>query len=132
MSSKEQPLYPTEHTSRRADPDKLKSLEELFAAVELEQEQRKSSRTPKPEAFVAQNSQPTVNRRLRTLPEGSKVALAYGCSVCYWRFEPKVVSELYEAATLLSAQVLFGTHDCHKFKAPNPDTPAGTAKGHAA
>lgn len=67
---------------------------------------------------MTQDSQPTVNRRLRTLSEGSNVALAYGCSVCYWRFEPKVVSELYEAATLLSAQVLFGTHDCHKFKAP--------------
>jgi G:T-mismatch repair DNA endonuclease (very short patch repair protein) len=67
---------------------------------------------------MQQNDEPAVNRRLVALHESSTSALAYGCSVCYWRFEPKVVSELYEAATVLSAQVLFGTHDCHRFKAP--------------
>jgi hypothetical protein len=58
------------------------------------------------------------NRRLVTLPGGSKMALAYGCSHCYWRYDPKGVSEVYEAATVLSAQVLFGMHDCHEFRAP--------------
>jgi hypothetical protein len=78
---------------------------------------------------MERNSEPVVNRRLVTLPEGSKSALAYGCSVCYWRFEPNGVSELYEAATLLSAQALFGTHDCHRFKAPNASRGAA---GHVA
>jgi len=73
---------------------------------------------------MEQHKELALNRRLVTLPEGSR-NLAYGCSVCYWRFEPKVVSELYEAATLLSAQVLFGTHDCHKFKAPNASREQG-------
>jgi len=77
-----------------------------------------------------EHDEPAVNRRLVTVPEGSTSALAYGCSVCYWRFKPKAVSELYEAATVLSAQVLFGTHDCHRFKAPNASP--GRAKGHAA
>ena len=72
------------------------------------------------------------NRRLVTLPQGSKIPVAYGCNECYWRYDPKGVSEVYEAATLLSAQVLFGMHDCYKFAAPSPDTTSGKAKGHAA
>jgi hypothetical protein len=81
---------------------------------------------------MTQDSQPT-NRRLVTLPQGAKIAMAYGCSHCHWRYDPKGVSELYEAATLLNAQVLFGMHDCQEFKAPNPDTSSrGRAKGHAA
>jgi len=75
---------------------------------------------------------PAPNRHLITLPEGSKIPLAYGCTECHWRYDPKGVSEVYEAATLLSAQVLFGMHECHKFKAPSPDTPVTKAKGHAA
>jgi hypothetical protein len=74
---------------------------------------------------MAQNSRPAVNRRLVTLPEGSRSALAYGCSVCYWRYNPKEVSELYEAATLASARFLFGIHDCHKFDLPSSDAPSG-------
>jgi len=78
---------------------------------------------------------PAPNRRLVTLPEGSKIPVAYGCTECFWRYDPKGVSEVYEAATLLSAQVLFGLHDCGNFEARSPETVSGgkaETKGHAA
>jgi len=118
MSSKEQGFVHMGHAFEGVDPDNLRSLEELFAAVELEQEQRNSSSTPKPEVLLTQNIRSTPNRHLLTLPEGSKIPVAYGCTDCYWRYDPNGVSELYEAATLLSAQVFFRMHDCHKFRMP--------------
>jgi hypothetical protein len=118
MSPKEQGFLDTGHAFKTVGPGNLGSLEELFAAVELEQEQAKSSRTPKPEILVRQNIRSTPNRHLLTLPEGSKIPVAYGCTDCYWRYDPNGVSELYEAATLLSAQVFFRMHDCHKFRMP--------------
>jgi hypothetical protein len=72
---------------------------------------------------MTQDSQPAPHRHLVTLPKGSKVALAYGCSHCHWRYDPRGVSEVYANATLLAAQFFFGIHDCHKFKPPNPNTP---------
>jgi hypothetical protein len=81
---------------------------------------------------MEQPNRPVPNRRLITLPEGARIPVAYGCTECHCRFDPKGVSEVYEAATLLSAQVLFGMHDCHKFKAASPDMPTGQANGHAA
>jgi hypothetical protein len=79
---------------------------------------------------IMEPNRPAANRRLVTLPEGSKIPLAYGCTDCHWRYDPKGVSELYEAATLLSAQVQFGMHECHKFT--SPERPAGKAKIQAA
>jgi hypothetical protein len=81
---------------------------------------------------MIQASRPAQSRRLVTLPVGAKVPIGYGCTGCYWRYDPKGASEVYEAATLLSAQVLFGIHDCHKFRAPSPDGGKGKEKGHAA
>jgi hypothetical protein len=75
---------------------------------------------------------PAPNRHLITLSEVSKIPLAYGCTECYWKYDPKGISEVYEAATLRSAQVLFGMHDCHKFKAPSPGTPAQRSNSRAA
>lgn len=81
---------------------------------------------------MIQASRLAPSRRLVTLPEGARAPVAYGCTACYWRYDPKGVSEVYEAATLLSAQVLFGIHDCHKFRAPAPDGGTGKTNGHAA
>jgi len=75
---------------------------------------------------------PAPSRRLVTLPEGSKIPVTYSCTECHWRYDPKGVSEVYEAATRMSAQVLFGMHDCHKFKTPSPGIPTERAKSHAA
>ena len=82
---------------------------------------------------MEQNSYPARMRRLVTLPQGSKIPVAYGCTECYWRYDPKGVSDVYEAATLLRAQVLFGIHDCQTFKVRSPETASGgKAKEHAA
>jgi hypothetical protein len=82
---------------------------------------------------MRENNPPAPNRRLVTLPEGSKIPVAYGCTDCHWRYDPKGVSEVYEAATLLSAEVLFGMHNCHDFKTRSPEAASdGKVKGHAA
>jgi hypothetical protein len=42
---------------------------------------------------MTQDSRPT-NRRLMTLPQGSKIPVAYGCTECYWRYDRPLPTRL--------------------------------------
>ncbi len=74
---------------------------------------------------------PPRHRRLVMLAQASS-PLGYGCSACHWRFDPEDISHVCEPATILTAQVRFGSHDCEQFPVHIGEVLGRSTKGSAA